>query len=192
MSEQSDALNKIARKRGVPIDAPSPALPGLEQEVGRPDLPWVKLPRAGRQLWDFAKEVGAIVGANGVFRRESVPVIVDHETGRIEDMDPHRFRAYVETQMVCYLDNFTQKGNFRIPTTMMVEEARGCLAADVFRYQQRKISHANYVRQPVIRADGRIELLPKGYDAESQILTLKDALEYPLDWSLDRAKLFLV
>lgn len=190
MSEQSDALNKLAREKGLTL-AETQRVAGLE-EPGRPGLPYVKLPRDGQQLWHFAKEVGAIVAANGVFRRESVPVLIDPETGRIEDMSPYRFRAHVETQMVCYTESFSKKtGNFKIPTTMTTEEARSCLASDVFRFQQPKIQRVNFARQPVMRADGKIELLSIGYDPEAQIFTVKDAVEPEVDWTLDEARLFL-
>lgn len=191
MSEQSDQLKKLAREKGVPLTGPAPALPGMEEKAGRPDLPMVRLPRDGRQVWHFAKEIGAIVGANGLFRRENVPVTIDPETGRIEDMDVHRFRTYVETQCVCFVAQFSKKGYSELPATMMTEEARGCLASDIFRFQQRKIQRVNFVRLPVVRADGRIELLPKGYDAESEIYTMENALEYDTKWDLERAKLFL-
>jgi hypothetical protein len=191
MSEQSDALNKIVRERGVHVDGPSPALPGLEHEAGRPELPHVKLPRSGKQLRSFAKEIGAIVGANGLFRRESVPVTIDPETSRIEDMGAARFRSYVEDQLVTFEEQYSRKaGVTMIPETMSGEEARGCLDCDAFRYPLRKLTRVNAVRLPVMRADGRIELLPRGYDSESGIFTKKDCLEYDTEWELDRAKLF--
>jgi hypothetical protein len=191
MSEQSDALNKIVRERGVHVDGPSPALPGLEHEAGRPELPHVKLPRSGKQLRSFAKEIGAIVGANGLFRRESVPVTIDPETSRIEDMGAARFRSYVEDQLVTFEEQYSRKAGVTIiPETMSGEEARGCLDCDAFRYPLRKLTRVNAVRLPVMRADGRIELLPRGYDSESGIFTKKDCLEYDTEWELDRAKLF--
>lgn len=193
MSEQSDALNRTAREKGVQVDGPAPALPGLENEADRPDLPHIKLPRGGgRRLHEFAREVAAVIGANGLFRRETVPVTIDPETGRIEDMDPQRLRTYVDRQAVCYEEGFSKKsGVTMISQTMSVDEARGCLAADAFRYPLRKLLRVNVVRLPVMRADGRIELLPKGYDAESGIITMKDCLEYDEEWELERAKLFL-
>ena len=194
MSEQSDGLNKLVRERGVPIDNPAlPPLPGIEEGPGgHPELPYVKLPRDGRQVWHFAKEVGAIVSRYDVFRRETVPVLVDPETGHIEDISPHRFRTFVETQMVCYTESFSKKaGSFKIPATMTTEEARSCLASDIFRFQQQKIQKVNFSLQPVARADGRIELLEKGFDPEAQIFTMENAIELEDDWTLERAKLFI-
>lgn len=192
MSEQSDALNRAARGKGIDV-GPAPALPGLENEADRPDLPHIKLPRGGGRLLEgFAREVGHVIGANGLFRRETTPVTIDPESGRIEDMDAQRLRTYVERQAVCYEEQYTRKtGMTIIPETMSVDEARGCLASDSFRYPLRKLQRVNFVRLPVMRADGRIELLPKGYDSESGILTMKDCLDYPDDWDRERAVFFI-
>jgi hypothetical protein len=150
----------------LPIDTPSPALPGLEEEAGRPDLPWVQLPRDGVQLRGFSQKIGAIVGANGLFRRELVPVTIDPESGRIEDMDAERFQTYVENQLVPFSQFSAGKrvGLVRQPESMKVGEARACLRSDAFRYPLRRLQRVNQVRLPVIRKDGRMELLPKGYD----------------------------
>lgn len=192
MSEQADALNKIARERGVPVDSPSPALPGLEAEAGRPDLPWVQLPRNGTQLRGFSQQIGAIVGANGLFRRELVPVTIDPESGRIEDMDAERFQTYVENQLVPWaLISAGKAGTLKQPESMKVGEARACLRSDAFRYPLRRLQRVNQVRLPVMRKDGRLELLAKGYDSESEIYTLKDAIEYPDDWTLEAGVCFL-
>jgi hypothetical protein len=191
MSEQSDALSKTVRGKGIHLDGPNPPLPGMEDDAGRPDLPQVKLPRGGKQLRMFAKEVGAIVGANGLFRREAVPVTIDPESGRIEDMNAQRLRSYVEDQLITYEEVIQKKtGIAAIPETMGVDEARGCLECDAFRYPLRKLRRVNFVRLPVMRADGRVELLPKGYDPESEILTMKNGLEYDTTWDLERAVRF--
>lgn len=193
MSKQSDELNKKARSKGIDVGGPAPALPGLEQEAGRPDLPLIQLPRGGGRLFDqFAREVGQVIGANGLFRRETTPVTIDPESGRIEDMDAQRLRTYVDMQATCFELGITRKsGVTEIPTSMNVDEARCCLAADSFRYPLRKLQRVNFVRLPVFRPDGALEMLPKGYDQQSGILTMKDGLDYPLDWELDRSRLFL-
>lgn len=194
MSDQSDALNKIVREKGVSVSGPNPPLPGMENDADRPDLPHVKYPDGwGRVLDDFAREVGQVIGANGLYRREAVPVTIDPETGRIEDMGPQRLRTYVDRQVFCYDEISVGKkaGTREARRTMQVDEARGVLESDSFRYPLRKLRRVHFVRLPVMRRDGRIELLPKGYDAESEILTMKDCLEYDTEWSLERARLFL-
>lgn len=194
MSDQSDALNRAVREKGVAVDGPNPPLPGLENDAERPDLPHVKYPDGwGRVLDDFAREVGQVIGANGLYRREAVPVTINPESGMLEDMNAQRLRTYVERQVFCYDEISVGKkaGTRHARRTMGVDEARGILEADSFRYPLRKLRRVHFVRLPVQRKDGRIELLPRGYDQDSEILTMKDCLEYETDWDLQRARLFL-
>lgn len=187
MSEQSDALNNSVRSKGIDVGGANPALPGMESEAGRPDLPKVQLPRGGRSITAFAREIGAIVGANGLFRREAVPVTINPESGYLEDMMAQRFRSYVQDHALCYEQTFAKKtGVIEMEENMSVDEAGACLACDSFRYPLRKLRRINYVRLPTFRADGRLELLPKGYDTDSEILTMRNGLEYPTDWTLER------
>ena len=58
MSEQADALNRLMRERGIIHDDPDAP------------LPFVALPTGGVQILEFARNVGSIIGKNGVFRRE--------------------------------------------------------------------------------------------------------------------------
>lgn len=189
MSEQSDALNRVAREKGIQLDGGQSSERGNRD--GLPPLPWILLPRAGEQALTFAEEVGFIVGANGLYRRDAVPVTIEKETGRVEEMDSQRFRTYVESQLVPYLRLETQYGTMKVRGTISNDEARCCLRSDNFRYPLRKLQRVNNVRLPAMRRDGRIELLPTGYDAESAIFTMKDALEYDLTWTLDQARFFL-
>lgn len=180
MSDQSDALNKLARERGIISDSPA-------------ETPFVLAPRDGESLLHFASNAAEIVGKNGLFRRETTPVTIDPESGRVEDMQPDRLRTYLESQLVPYVRRRGKydSDNVKLPVTISVSEARGCLASDAFRYPLRKLKRVNFVRLPVMRADGRIELLPKGYDQESGVLTMKDCLDYPDNWDLEHAVLFL-
>lgn len=193
MSEQSDALNRSARERGISPGGPSSAAGPENHQAGAAssNLPWVLVPRGGEQALTFAEEVGLIVGANGLYRRDAVPVTIEPETGRVEEMDSQRFRTYVESQVVPYFRRQTQYGTMQVRATISNDEARCCLSSDRFRYPLRKLQRVNHVQLPVMRRDGRIELLPKGYDAESAIFTMKDSLEYCDAWTLDQARLFL-
>lgn len=188
MSEQSDALNRLAREKGIVIDGIDAR--GVRLDAGA-DRPFVPLPRAGNQLLGFAESVGAIVGANGLFRRENVPVTIDPESGRVDAMSAPRFRSYAERHLVPYVERRGQFDTVRVPTTMSEAEARGCIHSDAFWQPLRKLFRVHDVRLPVMRRDGRIELLPRGYDPESQIYTLQTGPDYETDWSLDRALLYL-
>ncbi|HEX7517776.1 MAG TPA: hypothetical protein VF345_10890 [Chthoniobacterales bacterium] len=180
MSDQSDALNKLARDRGIIPDIP-------------PELEYLRAPRRGEQLISFSKKVGEILNMNGLYRRGATPVTIDPETGHVEAMQPDRFRSYLERHIVPYVKRRGEHDDesVLVPVVISSSEAKACLDCDEFRYPLRKLSRVNFVRLPVMRADGRIELLPKGYDPTSQILTTMDCLDYPTDWTLESAVRFL-
>ncbi|PAW76833.1 MAG: hypothetical protein B9S32_13930 [Verrucomicrobia bacterium Tous-C9LFEB] len=116
---------------------------------------------------------------------------VNRETGRVEEMDPYRFRSYVEDHMVCFVKKWKDEESGKdkyLVKTMGVDIARSTLASDVFRYQQRRLQRVNQVRLPVMRKDGRIELLPEGYDEESETLTVKSGIDYNEEMTLEEAK----
>jgi hypothetical protein len=191
MSEQSDALNKTARERGVIIDdVMTPAVPpgaAGAKSVGR-DLPRVLLPRNGQQISSFASKLSAIIGANGMFQRSAIPVTIDPESGAIAIMDAPRFQSYVESHAkTCVRRNVTHGDPVDVLTSMSANEARAVLRADSFRFPLRKLQRVNSVRLPAMRANGRIELLPEGYDAESEIFTMASGLEYDETMTLNQA-----
>jgi hypothetical protein len=135
----------------------------------------------------FAADIGKIVGANGLYRRGSIPVTIDRESGGVEVVDAPRFQTYVEE----HLTTFCWKGNVAQAETMGLREAQACLRSDTLVRSLRKLRRVNSVRLPVMRNDGRIELLPKGWDPESHIYTQRDCLDYDPSWDLDRARFFI-
>ena len=135
----------------------------------------------------FASEVGEIVGANGLYRRGSMPVTIDPETGDVEAMETARFQSYIEGHLV----TFVWKGSLREPQTMSLRESQACLRSDALVRPLRKLRRVNFVRLPVMRSDGQIELLPKGWDPSSSIFTMPNCIEFDPGWDLERARLFL-
>lgn len=135
---------------------------------------FVRLPTEGWPLSHFAREVGGILKGDGIFRREDVAVTVNRERGVIVEMEPNRFRTYVERH--CRPARFVWQKDDPVPVkremSMTTEVARGTLASDDFVQQQRPLLRTNLVPSPVWRANGAIELLPPGYDAESQTFTV--------------------
>lgn len=198
MSEQSNGLNKVLREGGIPVPPPPAAVENSEES--QPEIPAVELPREGRQLSAFARELGAIASTNGVFRREMVPVTINAEQLTMDALTPDRFRTYAETIAMPFKYKIEKRKDpatgaeeriyHKMPCTMQVDAARGTLMSDQFILQQRSLAKINAVRQPVIRKDGRIELLPQGYDKESEIYTMQSDVCIE-EWELDRAVIFL-
>lgn len=199
MSEQADKANEFARKNfGTEVDAAAGAM-GLrvlgEGDGGTGDpkgRPWVELPGRGqRDLSDFAQELGAIMADAPLFRRENVLVTVDHETGLLQVMDPERFLSWVSDYANVFESVDVGRGanrqTMRFRRTMPLTTARGTLRSDRFYYQVRPLARVNAVRMPTMRGDGRVELLPEGYDEESGIYTMPSGIPFDEGMTLEKA-----
>lgn len=192
---QIAAMNKLAREHaGSQVDDV-----GMSAAAGddagpdeRKDVPWIELPGVGRPLKAFAGELAAVCAMNGVYRRGMDIVTVNRETNAIEPMDKHDFMTYVEDLAVTY--KWTAGGKNQPPvrseTTMTAEASIGVLKSRHFIFRQRPLERVNSVPQPIMRKDGRIELLQPGYDEESGILT-KDAGIEIYEMPLEGAKMML-
>jgi hypothetical protein len=192
MSEQSDAVNRTLRERGVEIPVTPPLLPADDEDKNKRELPPIELVREGRRLADFAADAGRVCKGAGVFRREVVPVTINEETALMEAMDADRFRSYLEDRALTFVWKSSGRGEPRkVPCTMAVQDARGCLRADQFVFQLPRLQKINVVRQPVIRKSGVIELLPIEYDEEAGVYTLPNPVQIDESWTLDRAVTFL-
>lgn len=182
------------------LQGTAPASAGAEH---KPAERYVRLPCEDYNLTAFATEVGSILNKNGVFRRDEMIVTVNRERGVLVEMEPNRFRTYVEKH--CTPARFTWRKNDPVPEkremTMSAEVARGTLASDVFIEQQRPLLRVNQVSCPVWRQSGpnagRIELLGEGYDEESKTFTvgvpgLTIQLDMPLAEAVDYLRNYLL
>jgi len=179
--EQISKMNRLARERaGSAVDDVPPGDDDDDAGDGRPDnVPWIELPRVGHPLEKFAREAANVCSKNGVYRRDMEIVTVNSKHGGIEGMDPQDFRTYLEGLAVTF--KWVSKGKNEPaeeePTTMSTEVAKGTLRSRQFIYRQRELLRVHSIRQPIMREDGRIELLPEGYDAHSKIMTRESPVQ---------------
>jgi hypothetical protein len=181
MQDQVEALNRLAREEaGALVDTEEMQSTAIEAE-GPKDLPHITLPGEGRRITDFAREAAQACRLNGVYRRDSQPCIINRETGGIEPLTPAKFCTELEEVAVTSVIKVVKSGGdefiVKKPKTMTKAVAEVALCADAFIYGLRKLERVNMVRQPVLRWDGRMELLPIGYDEESGIYTMPNAVE---------------
>ncbi len=196
--DQQEAANRKAREMaGSAVDAGCIPFPeGSKAADGEPKkhAPFVRLPTEGYPDSRFQSEVGSILKHNGVFRRDRLPVVINRETAAVEPMSPRRFRSYCEKHMITAKFCWNAKANGgqgdwdKVPKTMNTEMAASCLESDWFIDQQRLIRRVNSVRMPILRRDGRIELLPYGYDPESRIYTVQSDIKIEDDMPLETPK----
>jgi len=137
------------------------------------ERPKVLLPGDDRLMSDTASELGAHLGNQLYLHNGEVATI---ENGLVRPVSAQAFRTAVERTVVCYRRRSARKVSFDVDVTMSVEDARGIMASEQFTSQLRPLSRVNRCRLPVLRSDGRIELLPEGYDAQSHALTISDVV----------------
>jgi hypothetical protein len=187
MSEQANAANAAMRQLlGRKVDeAAAPVsmrvLPGgpddHQEGAGGSGMPWVELPGGGRMDKDFAHDLGNILSDKMLFRRESEVVTVNPETGACDLVKPEAFITLVEDYCVPYALRPVKGGTENIPKSMSKAQAAVVLHSAAFRMRLRRITRVGYVTAPVMRADGRLEMLPDGYDAETGIYTLPSTVK---------------
>ena len=186
MSEQGDALNRMAREAGLPVKV----LRLVEQGGGAGDDGVVELPAVeiSQVISKMAAEVGRVLCGNGIFIRNRSVHTIDGK-GRLEDMDALRFRTYCDDHMLVFRWKQPQPNEFvKDQMTMNKETAATILRSDQFLKLQREVVRVSMVRQPILRKDGRMELLPFGYDEESKIYTQNSGVSFAEDMGMDEAR----
>lgn len=204
MTKPGDKANKFMRDKlgAAQVDAAAGSAgyrvidgggSGTEGDDAK-SVPWIELPGVGRQLSAFARDVGAVLGEQDVFRRGKYPVLVDPETGMVEVITPQQFRSTAEEFAVFYklksrsapikaaLKLMAKEGEpppsdyDNEPASMTPDCAKGVLESPQFIRALRAIDRVNKERMPFKRSTGKTELLPVGYDAESKTYTLSSAV----------------
>ena len=146
--------------------------------------PKIRLPGEGRLHSDVATELASYLIGAGIYLWNGEVVAVDGD--RLRTVDTQYFRTLAEKFVVFYRQRRSQDQVYQVNVTMREDDARCILAAPQFSERLLKLCRVNHARLPVIRADGRLELLPDGYDFDRQTLTLL-GVEYSLDMELAEA-----
>jgi hypothetical protein len=129
----------------------------------------------------LALELGRLVARHNIFLRGDVIVTID-DAGAVKPMTATRFTGWVES--FCAIKGERGRDSLSRETATLV------LDQDNFRSCLRPLDAVHLVRLPVLRADGRLELLEPGYDVESRIFTV-ETLTYDYDFpSIHAANFF--
>ena len=190
MSEQSDATNAVLRDRGILPPLP-PSSPDVQDEEHPRELPPIRLPGRNRPLGDFARELGRVMCQNGVYLRSDLAVVLDRSRARLKKLEAKEFRSYVDDHALLHTVEKAGEEFVKVRQSMKKEIAIDTIASHAFLDQQREIWRVNSAPMPVIRPDGRLELLPMGYDYSSQILTMPSKFEYRV-MPIEEARQFFV
>ncbi|HTO05202.1 MAG TPA: hypothetical protein VL069_15945, partial [Opitutus sp.] len=155
---------------------PPTALPGnIARSVFADPRPKVQLPGDNRLIADFAAELGDLLRPRGLYRRERLVVTLNEKSDALRVVGEQELRTWVEKYVICYS---TQKPSnnahaiIEIRKTMTNDVSRATIAAPQFIEALSPIEHVNDIPLPTLRKTGKIEMLPQGYDSESQTYTL--------------------
>jgi hypothetical protein len=155
-------------------------IPGMDRIVPKVDL---ALP-----VLELAYKLGAVLKHVGLYRKGTSRTLVAQmgDDGWLE-MGPHRFCSWVEKHCFVYKTLRGQGGtSYEMASSMGKDLAAKILESDDFLCQLPVIERTVNVRLPVVRADGKVELLPAGYDAATRVWC-DDKVEYRLDMPMQEA-----
>jgi hypothetical protein len=141
--------------------------------------PRVEIPGSRERLSsEFADELGPILAKHRFFVKDKLIVVPDPETSGLQLILPTVFKTQIEKYVIPFKVVKNSSGVlFEINHSISKEEADTVLQSEQLARHLPKIRGINDVRLPVRRANGRLELLPEGYDSESRIYTLPDGPE---------------
>ncbi len=150
----------------------SPELPQADSSPQKIVDPRPKIPLSGpgRLISDLSKELGQVLAPHGIYSLSGMAVVYNRKSRALEPLTPVRFRSLTENYVIPI--KVTPKGE--VEQSMSSGDAGSVLASDHFLDNLREVERLNTVRLPVMRADGRVELLAEGYDRESKVLTAQD------------------
>jgi len=137
-------------------------------------LPKIEIPGDNARLKECAEAVLAAVRDKGLYRRDSVVVVIYAEKQRLQAMEADAFRTWVERHAYFFKTRQNdQKEYYEVSRTLPKEAAVGILASWDFWPELNDIEQCHFVPLPVLTPQGFYAELPEGYSAESKTLTFK-------------------
>lgn len=188
------------------------ALSALAKQAGLPD-PAADLPEVAPVInlaWPIRKIAEScaknIVGGPDpiLFIRGRTPIVINEIDGNCVPLCPQSFRSFAEHYMAFIKPD---SRGITMPSKVSTELAKAILASQDFLCRLPILRGINHVQLPVRRpadpaapcgvcyscrhgksCEGKLEILPHGYDPQTGIYTIRHiadpALDYPKDWHL--------
>jgi hypothetical protein len=155
-------------------------------------IPRIQTPQDDRLDSKFATELGQILSPHDVYRLydRAVKVATDDDSLSVfKQISAEEFCTLIEDYCVPFRIRHDSGREFRVIRSLDTNTARKVLASPHFLRELREVRRLNSVSLPIIRSDGKLELLSPGYDAHSRVLTLGTPICYE-QMSLDQAASF--
>ena len=137
----------------------------------------------GEQIGELADTLGRLMSVQPIFVNGASSLLAEDFDGLLRPMHGPWFCSWIEQW--CSPEKKNRYGDF-FPTSMGKDLAVKVLSSGQFRNWIRRLDRERAVQLPVIREDGRLELLPVGYDEESRTWT-RGEVEYRDDMTMAEA-----
>ena len=188
-NEQLEKLRQLAAEHHLLGDASDDEVASLLNSK----RPKIMVPADQRELIEFCRECAAELKKHErLFRRDRTVVVVNKEKGRLDPLTPRAMRSFAQRYIIFFkfktFETDGKKTTLTIVKNIATETAGALLESPDFIEQLPDIVRINQTRLPIIREDGRIELLKPGYFAEQRIYTLDDRLVLKEEMTLEEAK----
>jgi hypothetical protein len=191
-NQQIEALIQLGKEHNL--------LPEMDDESAQllnSQRPKIRVPGDQRELIDFCRECAIeLAKDNRLFRRDRVPVAINREKARLDPMTPRAMRSFAQRYISFFKFSSVEnqdgsKMTITVVKNIPAETAGALLESWELVERLPEIRRVNPTRLPVIRDDGRIELLAPGYFAERGIYTVDDGVEYDETMTREDAKQIL-
>lgn len=141
----------------------------------------VGLPRQPRPPQRLALEITEMLKHERLlFRMGKELGEIDPATGEWEPMDAHKFVTWIKNtaNIFPWTGAYHAKTGHKVEGALGVEQARLILRSNDLRVKMPVIERIHHVKLPILRADGKIEMLRPGYDADSKTFTTLGGPDY--------------
>ncbi|XHR27536.1 MAG: hypothetical protein ACFUZC_16520 [Chthoniobacteraceae bacterium] len=158
----------------------------------------VKIKLLGQEMSKIAEAVGLVVGKapHKLFLRGDVVMKIEYDPNQ-DDLD---FYPMKESEFVTWVERFVSfgkevssedaEGNEKkrwVALSIQQKTAKLILDSPQFRASLPRVGRKNRVQLPRLCRDGRIELLPRGFDAESGVFTFPSEVAIDETWTAKKA-----
>jgi hypothetical protein len=155
--------------------------PKQEEAVQDPRTP-IQLPGQGRLKSAFCRSLGKLLVPHDFYARagQIVTPKLDRVTKSYE-LAPVTANEFITSIERVVLPFDTDSNGNKVPKSIDIKLASTAIVSQDLHEQLNAVAAVNTVRLPIRRADGSIEMLPEGYDAESQVLTITKGVDWRAD-----------
>jgi hypothetical protein len=151
-----------------PSTATASAQRSAALEAIRDGKPSIRLPGNNHYLSVFAEELGRILAPVGFYNFNGVCSRIEYnrklQSFELVRVAPQAFRSMIEAYCVPFAITKREQEFIRFNKGLSTDHATATLVSPNFLTRLPYLAALNFVRLPIRRDNGQIQLLPEGYD----------------------------